>query len=141
MQTDPDCVFCKIVAGDIPCFKLFEDAETLAFMDINPFNPGHCLAIPKSHFADLYGLPQAALAATARTAALLAQAANRALQPDGLNLIQANGQAAGQSVFHFHFHIFPRRAGDDANLNWGQVPGDMDEIGRLAEKIVAEIGR
>ena len=140
MQTDPDCVFCKIVAGDIPCFKLFEDAETLAFMDINPFNPGHCLAIPKSHFADLYTMPPTALAATTRTAAQLAQAVNQAIQPDGLNLIQANGPAAGQSVFHFHFHIFPRRAGDDANLNWGQVAGNIDEIGQLAKKIVAEIG-
>ena len=140
MQTDPDCVFCKIVAGDIPCFKLFEDAETLAFMDINPFNPGHCLAIPKSHFADLYAMPPTALAATTRTAAQLAQAVNQAIQPDGLNLIQANGPAAGQSVFHFHFHIFPRRAGDDANLNWGQVAGNIDEIGQLAKKIVAEIG-
>ena len=140
MQTDPDCVFCKIVAGDIPCFKLFEDAETLAFMDINPFNPGHCLAIPKSHFADLYTMPPTALAATTRTAAELAQAVNQAIQPDGLNLIQANGPAAGQSVFHFHFHIFPRRAGDDANLNWGQVVGNIDEIGQLAKKIVAEIG-
>ncbi len=139
-QTDPDCLFCKIIAGEIPSFKLCEDAETLAFMDINPFNPGHCLAVPKAHVADLFTIPPDLIAATARTAATLARAVDRALRPDGLNLIQANRAAAGQTVFHFHFHIFPRRSGDEASLEWGHKPGDMDEIRQLAEKIIAEIG-
>ncbi len=139
-ETDPNCIFCKIVAGEIPSFKLYEDARTFAFMDINPFNPGHCLAIPKAHFADLFTIPPEVIAATARTAASLARAVDRVLRPDGLNLIQANREAAGQTVFHFHFHVFPRRSGDEARLEWGHKPGDMDEIRRLAERITAEIG-
>ena len=139
-EADPSCIFCKIIAGEIPSFKLFEDAETFAFMDINPFNPGHCLAIPKAHFADLFAIPPAVIAATARTAATIAGAVERAVRPDGLNLIQANREAAGQTVFHFHFHIFPRRSGDEASLEWGHKPGDRDEIRQLAEKIIAELG-
>ena len=140
-ETDPNCIFCKIIAGEIPSFKLYEDAETFALMDINPFHPGHCLAIPKAHFADLFTIPPAVIAATARTAATIAGAVDRALRPDGLNLIQANRKAAGQTVFHFHFHVFPRRSGDEASLEWGLNPGDMDEIRQLAEKIIAEIRR
>ncbi len=139
MSTDPDCIFCKIVAGEIPCFKIYEDAVSLAFMDINPFNEGHALAIPKAHCADVFGAPDEAVAAAAKTAAKVARAVNQVLAPDGLNLIQANGPAAGQTVFHLHFHIFPRRAGDNASLEWGHSPGDMDAIGRLAEQIKAKI--
>lgn len=139
MSTDPDCIFCKIVAGEIPCFKLYEDAVSLAFMDINPFNEGHALAIPKAHCADLFGADDAALTAAAKTAAKVARAVNAILAPDGLNLIQANGPAAGQTVFHLHFHIFPRREGDEARLEWGHDPGDMEAIGQLAERIKAKI--
>jgi histidine triad (HIT) family protein len=139
MKTDKDCIFCKIVAGEIPCFKLYEDDQTLAFMDINPFNPGHCLAIPKAHYANAFEIPDAEIAAAAMTARRVAAAVNRALAPDGINLLQANGEAAGQSVHHVHFHIFPRRHGDNASLNWGLVAGDMDEIKANAEKIAAAL--
>ena len=135
MSTDPDCIFCKIVAGEIPCFKLFEDDETIAFMDINPFSEGHCLAVPKAHFKDVFSISPDAMAATARTAARVAKAVDATVRPDGLNLIQANGPAAGQTVFHFHIHIFPRKSGDQASLDWGHSPGDMDAIGALAERI------
>lgn len=135
MSSDPDCIFCKIVAGEIPCFKLYEDDETIAFMDINPFSDGHCLAVPKAHFKDVFSISPDAMAATARTAARVATAVDATVQPDGLNLIQANGPAAGQTVFHFHFHIFPRADGDRASLDWGHSPGDMDAIGALAEQI------
>src|SRR3979411_3192697 len=102
VASDPNCIFCKIVAGEIPCFKLFEDAETLAFMDINPVHDGHALVIPKAHAPHVFEIVPEDFAATARTAAKVAKAVNAAVQPDGINLMQADGEGAGQSVFHFH---------------------------------------
>lgn len=139
MTTDPNCVFCKIVAGTVPCFKLYEDQDTLAFMDINPFNEGHALAIPKAHHADVHEIPPETAGRAMATAARIARAVHKVVQPDGINLVQANGPGAGQSVFHFHVHVFPRKAGDDARLNWQQRPGDMDRIKALSEKIAAAI--
>lgn len=139
MSADPNCVFCKIVAGTIPCFKLFEDAETIAFMDINPGNDGHALAIPKAHHPDIYSLPPALIAATARTAQRVAVAVQKSLSPDGINLVQANGKGAEQSVFHFHLHVLPRRVGDELKMNWGHRPGDMARIKAIYEKIKAAI--
>ena len=135
MAADADCLFCKIIAGEIPCFKLFENSETLAFMDINPANEGHALVIPKEHGSDVYTASDTAIAATVRTAKKVAAAIDKTLNPDGLNLLQCNGPAAAQSVFHFHMHLLPRREGDELKLNWGIKPGDMDAIGALAERI------
>ncbi len=135
MTADADCLFCKIIAGEIPCFKLFENDETLAFMDINPANEGHALVIPKEHAADVYAVSDAAIATTVKTAKKIAAAIDKTLNPDGLNLLQCNGAAAAQSVFHFHMHVLPRREGDELKLNWGLNPGDMEAIGALAERI------
>ena len=135
MTADPDCLFCKIIAGEIPCFKLDENDETLAFMDINPANDGHALVIPKEHARDVYAVSDAAITATVKTAKKIAAAIDKTLNPDGLNLLQCNGLAAAQSVFHFHMHVLPRREGDELKLNWGLKPGDMDAIGELAERI------
>ena len=135
MNPDPECIFCKIVAGEIPSFKIFEDDETFAFMDINPANHGHTLVIPKEHAADVYSVSDAAITATVKTAKIIAAAVNRTLNPDGLNLLQCNGPAAAQSVMHFHMHVLPRRDGDELKLNWGLEAGDMDSIGELAERI------
>jgi len=135
MTADADCLFCKIIAGEIPCFKLFEDDETLAFMDINPANEGHALVIPKEHAKDIYAISDTAITATVKTAKKIAAAVDKTLNPDGLNLLQCNGPAAAQSVFHFHMHVLPRREGDELKLNWGLKPGDMDAIGALAERI------
>ena len=135
MTADAECLFCKIIAGEIPCFKLFENDETLAFMDINPANEGHALVIPKEHSRDVYTVSDAAIAATVATAKKIAAAIDKTLNPDGLNLLQCNGPAAAQSVFHFHMHVLPRRKGDELKLNWGLRPGDMDAIGALAERI------
>ncbi len=139
MNTDPDCIFCKIVAGDIPCFKLCEDEATLAFMDINPANEGHALAIPKAHWEDVHRTPDESLAATIATARRVAGALEAELAPDGINLVQANGKGAAQSVMHFHMHILPRRNGDGLKLNWGLKPGDMDAIGALAARVRARL--
>ena len=139
MNPDPDCIFCKIIQGEIPSFKLYEDEESLAFMDINPAGEGHALVIPKEHAADVHTVSDAAISATVRSAKKVAGAIDRTLGPDGMNLVQANGAAAAQSIFHFHMHVLPRREGDDLKLNWGLAPGDMEAIGALAERIRANI--
>jgi len=130
-----DCIFCKIIKGDIPCFKLYEDEHTLAFMDINPANDGHALIIPKTHANDLLSIEPDSLAAVTMTARKVARAVSGTVKPEGINLMQCNGEAAGQSVFHFHMHVLPRAVGDELKMNWGLTPGDMDAIGKLAERI------
>lgn len=132
-----DCIFCKIIAGEIPSFRIYEDDDTFAFMDINPANEGHALVIPREHSADVHGISDAAVSSTVVTAKKVAAAIEKTLSPGGINLVQANGPAAAQSVFHFHMHVLPRREGDELKLNWGLRPGDMDAIGQLAERIRA----
>ncbi|MBM3597433.1 MAG: HIT family protein [Alphaproteobacteria bacterium] len=140
MASDPNCIFCKIVAGAIPCFKLHEDADTLAFMDINPANEGHCLVIPKSHHPNLLETPPDVLGRVMASVHKVAAAVQKTLSPDGINLVQANGKGAEQSVFHFHMHIITRRVGDELKMNWGHKPGDMKAIGALAERIRGNVG-
>ena len=137
--TDSSCVFCKIVAGQLPAFKLLEDDTTIAFMDINPVNPGHTLAVAKGHWPTVDVIPPDVLAAVARSAQKIAKAAMAVLKPAGVNLVQANGPAAGQSVPHLHFHIMPRRAGDDVTLNWEPKPGDRAEIEAIYKKLKAAL--
>ncbi len=139
MSADPDCIFCKIIAGEIPSFIIFENDDSFAFMDINPANEGHALVIPKEHAADVHAVSEAAITATVKTAKKVAAAVDKTLSPDGLNLLQCNGPAAAQSVMHFHMHVLPRKNGDELKLNWGLEPGDMDAIGALAEKIRANL--
>lgn len=141
MTSEPECIFCKIIAGDIPCYKIYEDGETLAFMDINPGNDGHCLVIPKEHGPDLYEISEAAISAAARTARKVARAVKAVVEPDGINLVQANGEGALQSVFHFHLHVLPRVIGDELKMNWGHSPGDLETIKALGEKIAAAMER
>ena len=135
-----DCIFCKIVAGEIPCFKLYEDDRVLSFMDISPFNDGHCLVITKAHAENLFAAEDADLAACIAAAKRVAGAVDQTLSPGGINLVQANGPDAGQSVFHFHIHVFPRAADDGALMNWGLEAGDMARIGELAERIRGALG-
>jgi histidine triad (HIT) family protein len=139
MQTDSDCVFCKIIAGQIPCVKLHEDDTTLAFMDINPANDGHCLVITKRHYPTVFEISDEAFAAVARSVRKVARAVNLALSPEGLNLVQANGEGAKQSVKHFHIHVLPRKLDDDLALNWGVNPGNRETIAALADKIRAHL--
>ena len=139
MSPDPDCIFCKIIAGDIPSFKLYEDDDTIAFMDINPASEGHALVIPREHADNVHSVSAAAITATVLTAKKIAGAIERTLHPGGLNLLQCNGPAAAQSVLHFHMHVLPRSDGDMLKLNWGLEPGDMDAIGALAERIRANL--
>jgi len=133
--TDESCIFCKIVAGQLPCFKLFEDEATIAFMDINPVNPGHALAVAKGHWPTVDVIPPDILAAVARTAQRVAKAAMSELKPSGVNLLQSNGEGAGQSVPHLHVHILPRYPGDKVRLNWVYTPGDKAEIEAICRRL------
>jgi histidine triad (HIT) family protein len=135
MATDPNCIFCKIVAGTIPSFKLHEDAHTLAFLDINPANPGHSLVIPKNHAPNLIASDDADLAKVMVTVRRVASAVDKTLKPYGINLLQANGPGAAQSVFHFHMHIVPRAKDDGLMMNWTPKPGDKAALAALAERI------
>lgn len=108
MPYDVDNVFARIVRGDIPCFKVHEDEDTLAFMDVMPQSDGHTLVIPKYPAANLFELPAAQLQTLIVTTQRIAIAAQRVFQADGITLLQFNGEAAGQTVFHIHFHIVPR---------------------------------
>lgn len=139
LPTDESCIFCKIVAGRLPCFKLLEDETTIAFMDINPVNPGHALAVAKGHWPTIDVIPPEVLAAVARTAQRVAKAATTSLEPTGLNLLQSNGAGAGQSVPHLHVHILPRYPGDEVRLNWTYKPGDKEEIEAVFKKLKAAL--
>jgi len=132
-----DCVFCKIRDGQIPSLRIFEDDRTLAFMDINPVSHGHCLVIPKAHAASLFEAEVEDLQATIAAAQQVARAIREALAPDGLNMLQANGAAAFQSVPHFHLHLIPRWANDGKGFDWKLVPGHRDQIMKAGERIRA----
>ena len=130
-----DCVFCKIRDGQIPSTRIFEDERTLAFMDINPVNDGHCLVVTRAHAPTIFEVDVADLQAAVAAAQRVALALKRALAPDGLNLLQANGAAAFQSVPHVHLHLVPRWTGDGKGFDWPLVPGDRVRIQGVAEKI------
>jgi histidine triad (HIT) family protein len=135
-----DCVFCRIRDGQIPSAKVDEDARTLVIMDINPLTPGHCLVLTKAHAATLFEAEPADLQAAIATAQRVAGAIRTALQPDGLNLLQANGPAAFQSVPHLHFHLIPRWTGDGKGFDWPLTPGDRQAIAEVGDKIRAALG-
>ncbi len=138
MAYDPDNVFAKILRGEIPAVKVYEDDATLAFMDVMPQAPGHTLVIPKCAAENLYDLPEAAGAAVLRTVQKLAPAVRDALDADGIMLNQFNGPAAGQSVFHFHVHIVPRFAGVPLRRHSGDME-DPEKLAAQAEKIRARL--
>ncbi|MFM2310724.1 MAG: hypothetical protein RLY87_2846 [Chloroflexota bacterium] len=111
-------IFRRIVLGEIPSYKIYEDAETYAFLDISPASPGHTLVICKSESANVYELSDADLVATARTTQRVARVLRDVLQPDGINIVQNNGAAAGQTVFHYHVHLIPRWDNDGVFAFW-----------------------
>ena len=125
---DPSCLFCRIVAGEVPATVVDEDDRTVAFMDINPATRGHALVIPREHVADLLEVGDEDLAACAATARRVAARAKDALPADGVNLINSCGAAAWQTIFHFHIHVIPRYDDDPLRLPWTPTAGDEDEI-------------
>ena len=130
-----DCVFCKIRDGEIPSFKVYEDERTLCFMDINPLNSGHCLVMTKAHAPTIYESEAEDLKAAIVTAKKVALALLRAVKPDGLNMLQANGAAAFQSVPHYHLHLIPRWTNDGKGFDWKLVPGDRAQIMKVGERL------
>ena len=115
---DDDCIFCKIIRGEIPCFKVLEDADVLALMDVNPIAPGHVLVIPKHHAKDILETPLDCVGKAFAGAGRAARAVQKTLAPDGINILQANGPGAKQSVFHLHVHVIPRGMDDGLSMNW-----------------------
>ena len=130
-----DCIFCKLVAGQIPCHKVTEDAQTLAFMDIGQVNPGHVLVAVKPHHATLTDMDEDLAAAVMRTVHRVAQTVKRELQPEGLTLLQANGAAGWQTVPHFHVHVLPRRHGDAPRLEWPPMNPPQEELAAMARRL------
>ena len=136
-----ECIFCDIIEGRAPAEVIFEDGETLAFMDINPANPGHTLIIPKRHVRDIYELDEETAAVVMRTTVRVARAIRAALQPDGMNLVQSNERAGGQEVFHFHIHVIPRWYGDGLRLARPPEVRRTMPIEEAAAKIRREIAK
>jgi histidine triad (HIT) family protein len=130
-----DCIFCKIVAGEIPSQILSQDELTISFMDIAPATRGHALVIPRRHSRDLLEIDDDELAAVVRAAKRLARRASERLGADGVNLLNSCGAAAWQTVFHFHVHVIPRYEGDPLLLPWVPSPGDPSEIAAAAAEL------
>jgi len=131
-MTDPDCIFCKIVAGELPAQIVEEDERTVAFMDISPATRGHALVAPRTHTRDLLTIEPEDLCATFTAAQRLARKVSERLGADGINLLNSCAQAAWQTVFHFHVHVIPRYAGDPLRLPWIPTQGDSEEIAATA---------
>jgi histidine triad (HIT) family protein len=134
-MADPDCIFCKIVAGELPATVVDEDERTLAFMDINPATRGHALVIPREHSPDLLSVDRDDLAAVALASQRLAGRAMERLGADGVNLVNSTGAVAWQTVFHFHVHVIPRYRDDPLRLPWVPAPGDPQEIAAAAQEL------
>ncbi len=134
-MSDPDCIFCKIVAGELPGQIVDQDERTVSFMDINPATRGHALVIPRRHARDLLEIDPDDLAATALAAQRLAHRVHDRLGADGVNLLNSRGSAAWQTVYHFHIHVIPRYAGDPLRLPWKPEPGDLEEIVKAADEL------
>jgi histidine triad (HIT) family protein len=134
-MADPDCIFCKIVAGEVPATIVDEDERTIAFMDINPATRGHALVIPRAHSADLLNVDREDLVAVAVASQRLAGRAKERLQADGVNLVNSCGAVAWQTIFHFHMHVIPRYEGDPLRLPWVPAPGDPEAIAAAAQEL------
>ena len=134
-----DCVFCKIVAGQIPSTRVYEDEHALAFMDIGQVNPGHVLVAAKKHAANLYELDETQAAKVAQACVTVARAIRDAFSPEGLSVYQANGKPAGQTVFHYHVHLLPRHEGDGMELTWPVKNPAREKLEEYAAKIRAKI--
>ena len=131
-----DCIFCKIAAGEIPSATIYEDEDFRAILDLGPATRGHALILPKQHYANLSEIPDALAAKAIVAAKKITSVMKDALPCDGYNIVQNNGEAAGQTVFHFHMHLIPRYKGDHAGVSW--KPGTLSDEDRDAVLAAAE---
>lgn len=136
-----NCIFCKLASGEIPTATLYEDEEFRVILDQGPASKGHALILPKAHYTDLYELPDETAKKVMVLAKRMAAAMTQALECDGFNLVQNNGKAAGQTVFHFHLHLIPRYADDQVKLGW--TPGTLtDEVrDEVLEKVKKQLSK
>jgi|SRR5450755_2497644 histidine triad (HIT) family protein len=134
-MSDPDCVFCKIVARELPARMVDQDERTITIMDINPATRGHALVIPRRHSVDLLEVEPEDLSATVLAAQRLALRVNERLASDGVNLLNCSGPAAWQTVFHFHLHVIPRYVHDPLRLPWTPTAGESDEMAAAAAEL------
>ena len=134
-----ECIFCQIVAGNIPSFKIYQDETVYAFADINPLQEGHTLLIPKAHYENIWEIPPEQLKAIAAASQKVSVALQTALKPDGLCVMQLNGRGVHQIVMHYHMHLIPKNAeSPEFKLtSWDLVPGDMDQIKAVSEKVAS----
>ncbi len=131
-----DCIFCKIIKGEIPCAKVFEDSDVIAFLDISPVNPGHTLVVPKKHYETLMDLPDDLACKVMKALKKIVSAVKEAVDADGININQSNLKPAGQLIPHVHFHIIPRNIGDGLR-HWPQKKyeeGQMEEVRKNIDK-------
>jgi histidine triad (HIT) family protein len=135
-----ECIFCKIVQGEVPASIVYEDDLTLAFMDLGHVNPGHTIVAVKPHIENIYGLGDTLAAAVFRTATRIAQVLKKAMQAAGMTLLQANEAAGWQTVFHVHFHVLPRHPNDGAAITWSAKRSPRDELERHAAQVRAVLG-
>jgi histidine triad (HIT) family protein len=135
MAGGADCLFCGIVAGDVPGQIVDSDEHTVAFMDINPATRGHALVVPRRHSVDLMDVSDEDLGHTMLAARRLARRIDEVLKPDGFNLLNSCRPAAWQTIFHFHIHVIPRYEDDPLKLPWVPGPGDADEIAAVADRL------
>ena len=134
-MNESDCVFCKMVAGEIPVTKIYEDEVVLSFLDIGPVSDGHTLVIPKQHFERLHDCPAELLSRFGSCLGKIAKAVSAAMDSDGYNVLCNNGRAAGQLVEHLHFHIIPRNTGDGVFDRWPAYEYQEGKIEEIADKI------
>lgn len=134
-MSEADCIFCRIVAGELPAQIVDQDERTVAFMDISPATRGHALVVPRRHARDLLEIEPEELEATIVAAQRLTRRIHDRLGPDGVNLLNSCGPAAWQTVFHFHIHVIPRYEGDPLRLPWTPAEGDKDEIAATAQAL------
>lgn len=137
-SSDPDCIFCRIVAGTMPCHKVLETDRVLSIMDIFPASEGHTLVMPKQHYETVFDITASAVQAVALAARSIAAAIRAELSPDGMTIAQANGAAAGQTVMHYHVHLLPRTEGVRMSLH-GQQQADPARLAELARAIAARL--
>ncbi|WP_022769422.1 MULTISPECIES: HIT family protein [unclassified Butyrivibrio] len=131
-----NCIFCKIAAGEIPSNTIYEDDSFRVILDLGPATKGHALVLPKNHYADLFEIPEDVLADAAKVAKKVAGTMKEKLSCDGLNLVQNNGEAAGQTVMHFHLHIIPRYANDGQHILWKPTSPSPEELAAIKDTIV-----
>lgn len=136
-----NCIFCKITAGEIPAITLYEDEDVKVIFDVGPATKGHALVIPKAHYADVFEIPEELLAKAHIVAKKVGTAIKNMTGCDGMNILQNNGEEAGQSVFHLHIHIIPRYKDDTVNICWKLGIQDKEYLEKLAENVKAEISK